>query len=96
MDKFRNDLIRLGHELEYEHDRMFDLWTWLPSYTAAVAHHGDYYAEFMPTHHDILIETTMYLSDIKAQMGGTIQLTPEQLLAGQGFYSCPCDECDGQ
>lgn len=82
----RGDIIRFAAELAKEEDRALDLWTWLPSYKAAVAAHGDYASEYRPPMGDLLCEATLFISH-------KLNPTPEQMKEAGTFYRCPCGEC---
>lgn len=77
--------ISLGLELSQEQDRAFDLWTWLPSYKAAQAAHGDESDTVMPCVADILTEAALYISH-------KLNPTPEQINEAGDYYKCPCGE----
>ena len=78
--------MRLAHELEAEANSAFDLWTWLPSYKAAQAAHGDYASEFMPDNADIMREAAMRFSEF----AGFTHTDAEV----EEWYGCPCQACD--
>jgi hypothetical protein len=80
------DLIRLGEQLAAENDAAHDLWSWLPSHTIAVKHHGDYGSEHCPSNQDVMKEAAMYLGHLKHP---EIALTPEEQ---EWFTRCPCGE----
>lgn len=61
----RHDLQSLARELEAEDNAAFDLWTWLPSYKAAVASHGDYASEHTPSASDVMKEAAVLLSVLR-------------------------------
>lgn len=84
----RAEIISLGHELSEQSNAAFNLWTWLPSYKAAQAAHGDYAGNFTPSVQDVLTEAAIFI-------GHGLQPTPEQL-AGEPLYSCPCGESHGK
>lgn len=85
MSRDADAIIRLGAELSNQRDRAFDLWTYLPSYRAAVAAHGDYASEFMPSVADVLREASMYICH-------KLNPTEEQLKDAGEYYRCPCGE----
>lgn len=84
----RQAIIELGYELSEQQDKAFQLWTWLPSYKAAQAAHGDYADNFTPSVTDILTEATIYISH-------GLTPSPEQTEAAGEFYECPCGELHG-
>ena len=96
MNNLRSAIIAFAHELEEQHGVAFDLWTWLPSYKEAEKHHGDYACEFQPSLRDLIIEATMYISDLKELLrvapSDLAQLTPQQIDEAADFYKCPCGE----
>lgn len=81
----RDAIIQLGEDLAKEKNNAYNLWTWLPSYKAAKAAHGDYASEFQPTTADVLTEATMFISH-------GLSPTQEQAEAAGEFYRCPCGE----
>ena len=81
----RSTLIALAKELEDESDEAFSLWTWLPSYKAAQAAHGDYAGNFTPRVADVLREASMFISH-------RLNPTAEQVAEAGDFYKCPCGE----
>lgn len=78
-------IISLGHELSEQQNKAFDLWTWLPSYKAAQAEHGDYASEYTPSVADVLTEAAIY-------MAHGMNPTAEQRTEAGDFYKCPCGE----
>lgn len=78
-------IISLGHELSEQQNKAFDLWTWLPSYKAAQAAHGDYASEYTPSVSDVLTEAAIY-------MAHGMNPTDEQRAEAGDFYKCPCGE----
>jgi hypothetical protein len=84
----RTAIIQLGSQLAAERDAAFDLWTWLPSYKAAQAGHGDYASEHQPQLRDLLIEATLFI-------GHGLKPTEEQLHDLE-HYHCPCGEVHGE
>lgn len=80
------DLIRLGEELSAENNAAVDLWSWLPSHTVVVDHHGDYATEHRPNNHDVMLEASMYLAHLTHP---ETPLTPEER---KWFTLCPCGE----
>lgn len=85
MSSAQSMIISLGHELSEQQNKAFDLWTWLPSYKAAQAAHGDYASNFTPSVSDVLTEATMFISH-------GLSPTEEQRAAAGDFYKCPCGE----
>lgn len=83
--KARQTIIELGRELSEQDDKAFTLWTWLPSYKAAQAAHGDYADTFTPPVSDVLAEATLFVSH-------GLNPTPEQIKAAGDLYCCPCGE----
>lgn len=81
----RQAIIELGHELEQQENKAYDLWTWLPSYKAAKAGHGDYACEHRPSVSDVLAEAALFISH-------GLNPTAEQVAEAGEFYSCPCGE----
>lgn len=85
----RNDdrqlVIRLGYELEKQDNKAFSLWTWLPSYKAAEAAHGDYASEFRPSVADVLEEASIFIAH-------GLKPTKAQCEEAGDFYKCPCGE----
>ncbi len=81
----REDLIRLGHELAEENNAAFDLWTWLPSYKAVQAAHGDYASEHKPSPADVMREAATFI-------GHKLAPTPEQIREAGDLYQCPCGQ----
>lgn len=81
----RQAIIALGHELSEQDNKAFCLWTWLPSYKAAEAAHGDYAGNFTPSVGDILTEAALFV-------GHKLQPTPEQIAEAGDLYRCPCGE----
>lgn len=79
---FRNELIKLGHELSEEKNAAYNLWSWLPSRRAAEQAHGDYAGNYCPSVRDILEEAATFI-------GHGMAPTPEQL-AEEELYHCPC------
>lgn len=77
----KDEIMRLGAQLEAEANASFDLWTWLPSHRAAEKYHGDYSSNFIPSVADIIKEAAQYLADL--QYGR--ESTEEE-------YPCPCNE----
>lgn len=80
----RQIIIRLGHELAEQDGAAHDLWTWLPSYRAAQAAHGDHAGNHRPSAADVMKEAAAYL-------GHQMAPTPEQI-RGEELYQCPCGE----
>lgn len=78
------DLIRLGETLRDEMNAAADLWSWLPSYTVATNHHGEYAMDFAPSVGDVMIEAAMYLAHIKRPE------TPLTEKEREWFGRCPC------
>lgn len=85
MKKVRQAIIALGHELSEQDNKAYDLWTWLPSYKAAQAAHGDYASEYRPSVADVLVEAAMFISH-------GLNPTAEQIEEAGDYYRCPCDE----
>lgn len=85
MSSARSIIISLGHELSEQQNKAFDLWTWLPSYKAARAAHGDLASEYTPSVADVLAEAAIFISH-------GLNPNEEQLTEAGGFYKCPCGE----
>lgn len=85
MSSLKESLIALGEELANEKNKAFELWSWLPSYKAAEAAHGDYAGNHMPSVADILQEAAIFISHGLAP-------TAEQVAEAGDFYQCPCGE----
>ena len=81
----RQAIIALGNELSEQQSEAFSLWTWLPSYKAAEAAHGDYASNHTPSVSEVLKETAMFLAHRMAP-------TDEQCAEAGDFYKCPCGE----
>lgn len=81
----RSEFIDLGRELAEEDNEAFSLWTWLPSYKAAQAAHGDYAGNFTPSVTDVLREACMFISH-------GLNPTEAQRAEAGDLYLCPCDE----
>lgn len=62
-----------------------DLWSWLPSYTVAKRHHGDYVLEVCPSPTDVMNEAATVLA---LQRSGREPNEEEKAL----LESCPCGE----
>lgn len=84
--KEKDIIMALGRKLEAEEDAGFDLWTWLPSYKAAKANHGDYASEFRPSTENLLKEAAMYLAFLNGHDKENEQ--------NAGWFECPCGECE--
>lgn len=82
----RRAFIEFANELAKQENRASDLWTWLPSYKAAVRAHGDYAGEHRPSVADVMAEAAMYISH-------GLNPTLEQINEAGDFYKCPCGEC---
>lgn len=82
----KNEIIRLANELENEENAAFDLWTWLPSYKAARANHGDHSSQYRPNVSDILKEASMFISFLYGYSKDKEQEA--------GWFECPCGECE--
>jgi len=89
MSDLRQAFITFGAELSEQDNKAYDLWTWLPSYKAAQAAHGDYASEFRPSVKDVLTEATLFISH-------GLNPTPEQIKESGDFYHCPCGEDHSQ
>lgn len=85
MQDLRETIIRLGNQFEQEDNAAHDLWTWLPSYKAAQAGHGDYAVEQMPSVADILLEAATFISH-------GLKPSTEQIAEAGDIYRCPCGE----
>lgn len=83
----KHEIMNLARCLEQESNAVSDLWSWLPSYKAAQACHGDYATEFCPDNADVMKEAAMYLAFLKGYDKS------DDLKAG--WFECPCEECDG-
>lgn len=81
----RDDLQRLAKDLADENDTAYTLWTWLPSYKAASAAHGDYAGNFAPSVGDTLREALKFISH-------ELMPTGEQRDDAGDLYACPCGE----
>lgn len=86
----RSELIRLGASLAEDQNRAHDLWTWLPSYTVAQRHHGDYASEFQPEIADIMTEAALYIA--KLRRGVTCATKNEEAEEKDWFESCSCGD----
>jgi hypothetical protein len=82
----KEDLITWARTLEQESDAAVDLWSWLPSYKAAQACHGDYAYDHRPSIADIMREAAMYLAHLKGYDKSDDQK--------EGWFECPCGECE--
>lgn len=79
----RDDIQRLAHDMAREDNAAHDLWTWLPSYAAAVKWHGDYATEHRPPIADVMIEAATYI-------GHKLHPTAEERAEAGDIYGCPC------
>lgn len=79
--------INFAHELETANNEAFSLWSWLPSCEVAKKHHKDYYGEFTPKLHDVMIEASMMFAKMKNRPNEP--LTTEEK---EWFTRCPCGE----
>lgn len=84
--KVMNEIASLGQEISNVQNAAFDIWTWLPSCAVARQHHGDYYAEFAPSLHDLLTEANLYIQHLR---NPETPLTEEQKY---WFEDCSCGE----
>jgi len=87
MSDLRYGIQHLARELEQEDNAAHDLWSWLPTYKAAKACHGDYAFNVTPSVTDIMIEAAKYLSFLNGY-------DKEEEKKG-GWFECPCQECAG-
>lgn len=85
MSSLKENFIALGEVLANEQNKAYDLWTWLPSYQAAQAAHGDRADNYRPSVADILQEATLFISHGLAPAA-------EQREGAGDFYQCPCGE----
>lgn len=85
MSTARQSIIALGRELEDQANEAFSLWTWLPSYKAAKAAHGDCADNHTPSVADVLKEACMFIAH-------GLNPTEEQRAEAGDFYKCPCGE----
>jgi hypothetical protein len=75
-------LIAFGRSIEACQDAGFDLWTWLPSYRAAKAAHGDYASEHQPPTERLLQEAAVVL----ARLSGYVVSDDDEA----SLLACPC------
>lgn len=85
MPDIRDEIIKLGDNLARERNEAFDLWTWLPSYKAARAYHGDYACELMPSVKDIMHEASLFI-------GHGCNPNKQEIELAIDYYCCPCDD----
>ena len=85
MSSARQAIISLAHELEAQQNEAYSLWTWLPSYKAAEAAHGDYASNHTPSVADVLKEACMFIAH-------GLNPSDEQRAEAGDFYKCPCGE----
>lgn len=84
--KIKDDFINLARELECEENAAFDLWTWLPSYKAARANHGEFASGHRPSVEYIIGEASIFISFLR---GFSKDREKEN-----GWFECPCGECE--
>lgn len=82
----KDAIIRLGEILKDEENAASDLWTWLPSYKAAKAVHGDYANNHRPSTASVLMEAAIFISFLR----GFSKDREKEM----GLFECPCGECE--